>query len=179
MSVCCDIPYGYCHCGCGEKTKLARDTIKARGIVAGQPQRYLLGHYNRRHDPQYKVDPDTGCWIWQWFVSPDGYGCRRVGKQNIKAHRVEYERVHGPVPAGLQIDHLCRNRRCVNPAHLEAVTPAENVRRSNCTKLTPETVREIRDAPSWAVQELATRFGVTHWHAFHLRSKNFKWWKGV
>jgi hypothetical protein len=66
--------------------------------------------------------PFSGCWIWIGFI--DWYGYGRVGKK--QSHRVAYELVNGPIPEGLVIDHLCRVRCCVNPAHLEAVTRAVN-----------------------------------------------------
>lgn len=74
--------------------------------------------------------PD-GCWLWTAALSHNGYG--RFGNGDMigtrQAHRIAYELVIGPIPAGLVIDHLCRNRRCVNPAHMEPVTTAENLRR--------------------------------------------------
>lgn len=68
----------------------------------------------------------TDCVLTTWHVMPHGYG---VSGHRL-AHRVAYESVFGPIPDGLEIDHLCRNRACINVSHLEVVTHAENMRRA-------------------------------------------------
>lgn len=81
--------------------------------------------------PEHRPDLEA-CWEWMAFRQPDGYGqLGRGGKRGgfVLAHRFAYELLVGPIPEGLQIDHLCRNRSCVNPAHLEPVTLVENLRR--------------------------------------------------
>lgn len=80
-----------------------------------------------------KVDKDgpDGCWLWTGFRRPAGYGQTGRNRGSAKqAHRVAYEMLVGPIPAGMELDHLCRMTPCVNPAHLEPVTPAENRRRA-------------------------------------------------
>lgn len=82
-----------------------------------------------------KVDKTDTCWLWTGYTTPDGYGVmagEREGDRNRTSgvHRVSYELLVGPIPAGLEIDHLCQVRNCVNPDHLEPVTRDENARRA-------------------------------------------------
>lgn len=108
------------------------------------------------------------CWLWTASVLPNGYG----QFDHTTAHRMSYTLTHGTIPKGLQIDHLCRRLLCVNPSHLEAVTPSENVRRgygppivvaaaveagaarTHCIhghELTPENTYNPPGAPRWRV----------------------------
>ena len=74
---------------------------------------------------------DNGCWMWvaSLNMARGGYAQFSAGGTMVRAHRYAYETLIGPVPDGLDLDHLCRNRWCVNPAHLEPVTRSENLRR--------------------------------------------------
>lgn len=70
---------------------------------------------------------DNGCWLWTGAKVPKGYGvAQRRGFKSTMIHRLVYEKMVGPVPEDLQLDHLCLNRLCVNPDHLEPVTNREN-----------------------------------------------------
>jgi hypothetical protein len=76
-----------------------------------------------------KVSKTPTCWLWQGALYRSGYGAFRYEGQMRVAHRFAYARLVAPIPDGLQLDHLCRVRHCVNPAHLEPVTARVNLLR--------------------------------------------------
>lgn len=76
-----------------------------------------------------KVDKSGDCWVWTSAHFPNGYGTFGIGGRSFLVHRLSYTWSVGPIPDGLIIDHLCRNRACVRPSHLEPVTYSENLRR--------------------------------------------------
>lgn len=77
-----------------------------------------------------KVQKTETCWLWTGAKQSQGYGNVRVKKVYWRAHRLAYEELVGPIPNGKQLDHLCRVKNCVNPAHLEPVTAKENTQRA-------------------------------------------------
>lgn len=104
---------------------------------------------------QIKVDPATGCWLWQGRLTPNGYARAMVrpGERERVVHRILWEHAHNePIPDGFQGDHLCRVRNCVNPDHQELVTPSENTDRqahanrlkTQCSKGHPFTAENTR-----------------------------------
>lgn len=74
-------------------------------------------------------EPNSGCWLWSGSVNEDGYGTFSTPNNSVGAHRLAYRMFRGATPIGLELDHLCRVRCCVNPYHMEAVTHQENCRR--------------------------------------------------
>ncbi len=159
------IPIGLCECGCGAQVRAGR--------------RFVKGHNAKSQSPEYIVDAESGCWVWQRCLT-FGYGRKRVKGVDWRAHRWYYEQAHGPIPAGLVIDHLCRNRACVNPAHMEPVTNRENIlrgvsphalnaRKTHCkrdheytpenTYLTPAGLRQCRECDRQKNREWKARSG--------------------
>lgn len=103
-------------------TQLALDAPPA-------PSDFPPGSVQRRFWSKVQLDADTGCWQWT-ACTADGYGRFHLRRGKVPpTHRLSYEWLVGPIPEGLHIDHLCRNRGCVNPDHLEPVTPKVNILR--------------------------------------------------
>lgn len=78
-----------------------------------------------------EVNSETGCWNWTAYKKKNGYGVFKINKKLKMAHRFSYELFKSSIPKGLELDHLCRNRACINPNHLEPVTNRENIMRGN------------------------------------------------
>lgn len=97
------------------------------GDPLGGPPRRVFGDDARRF--WAKVDASGSCWMWTASTNGGGYGGFTIRGTRTGAHRYAYERMVGPIPEGMDLDHLCRNRRCVRPSHLEPVTRSENVAR--------------------------------------------------
>lgn len=98
------------------------------GLVYGQsisPGLYL--RFLRYISPE----PNSGCWLWTGSEDRHGYGTFSIRNYPRPAHRIAYLLFVGNIPRELQLDHLCRNSYCVNPAHLEPVTQQENIKRGN------------------------------------------------
>ena len=158
-----DIPDGYCRCGCGEKTTIAKANDPRDNVVKGQPVRFIRGHAARH--PEYKRKPTMpmeerfwqkvqkgeGCWLWQGTTDQHGYGIFAMrARKSIGAHRLMWILLHGPVPENLFVLHRCpekANPLCVNPDHLYAGTQYENVQDSlregtHITLLQPNYLRD-------------------------------------
>lgn len=103
--------------------------------VCGADFKPILGSRSPFCSPQCrfvaKVEVGSECWLWTGAQDSNGYGHMRDGQRTVKAHRFSYETAVERIPDGLEIDHLCRVRLCVNPDHLEPVTDHENWIRGN------------------------------------------------
>lgn len=119
----------------------------------------------------YTINNITKCWEWNRRLINGGYGLKRFKGKYHLAHRLYYERYKGKIEHGLEVDHLCRNRKCVNPEHLEAVTKEINQRRGLKSRLKEWQVKEIRKINNAMTQrKLAKKFNVSQrliWNILH------------
>jgi hypothetical protein len=161
----CQVIYGYCHCGCGELTQIAKYSKKQSGWIKGIHRKYVRGHGTRIDTSKaYIVDEATGCWIWIRGKNKDGYGQITVNGKSMDAHKYFYVKKYGPVPKGKELDHfVCQNRACCNPDHVEPVTDAENVQRGKSAKVTKQRViciRVLYATKKFRQSDLSELFGV-------------------
>lgn len=177
---------GLCSCGCGGTTKLAPKTALSRGWIKGEPQPYLRGHAAwKDHGPRWvegpvPVDrPDLGpCWIWQRSFNNQGYAVGGFAKYGFPpgtrlAGRTLFEINVGPIPAGMEIDHLCFTPACVRweaapgapSAHLQVVPPSVNRSRQRGTQklYNPQLGQAlVMRAKGMRWRAIAAELGVTH-----------------
>lgn len=118
----------------------------------------------------------TPCRIWQLARNKKGYGVEKVQGKTVFAHRAAYERHHGEIGEGLEVDHKCSERACVGADHLEAVPRHENLRRCGMLKLTPEQVIEIRRSTE-TQQVVADGYEISQAQVSRIRAR--KVWKDL
>ena len=143
----CTTPYGFCHCGCGQKTPISSYGSAKLGYIQGRPRKFVSGHDIRTEIPLVirfweKIDkngemvrPELGrCWAWKASTDHNGYGQINGEKDDrgerkfCKAHRVSWEIYYGPIPEGLAVLHHCDNPPCCNPDHLFTGTNDDNMK---------------------------------------------------
>jgi hypothetical protein len=165
------IPAGLCQCGCGGKTSVPGENNASKRWVKGRPLRFVNGHYLRFDTPAW-IEEDRGhgtpSWIWQRAMYRSGYGAMKFAGHMHNAHRGVYLKLRGSIPGDLPLDHLCRVRACVNPAHLEPVPSVENIRRGERATLTAAQAAEIRASDEMGTV-LAARYGVHPNTVYHVR----------
>lgn len=133
---------------------------KSRGIRAGRGGPVITYPLFVVEFAGYK----TACWLWQRKTSNGGYGIwHRKEHSTCMAHKQIWQMTNGSVPEGLELDHLCRNRHCVRPDHLEPVDRRTNVRRGLVCKFSEAQIESCcADAVRIGVKPAARQLGINH-----------------
>lgn len=134
-----DQPIKLCECGCGQPAPIATTSDKRMNWIKGQPKRFVAGHNARIGDHLAYILArcawDGDCCVWQGARNRHGYGVVGFKHGSCLVHRVVYELVRGPIPDGLELDHVksrgCHSPACCNVAHLEPVSHGVNVARGD------------------------------------------------
>lgn len=119
--------------------------------------------------------PESGCWIWMGYVSKSGYGQFTYKKSTQRAHRLVYSLLVGEIPYGLQIDHKCRVRCCVNPSHLEPVTQKENIIRGISPPANNSRLTHCKHGHEFSPENTETRRGFRQCKTCIAKEKHEYW----
>lgn len=154
-------PSGLCKCGCGQRTTLAKQSIRSKGHVIGQPVDWIRGHNARKYEEGFEIRDcgyETPCHVWTGRIDVNGYGWTRRNGIDEQAHRALWKATFGPLPPGhaTVLHHKCENPPCVNLDHLQPSTVHEH--RLAHSPMTAESAALIR-ASDKSQAALAREFG--------------------
>lgn len=182
---------GLCECGCGQKTPVAKQTIKRLGLKRGEPFRFVAGHHQRVFRKPLgrrfwaKVNKSDDCWEWTACKNSAGYGQIRINGKAELAHRVSWELANGPIPDAMYVLHRCDNPSCVRPDHLFLGTSSDNTQdmiskgrrvilygedagTAKLTNAQVEAMRFLYATGEYSTYKLGEMYGISHFGAWEI-----------